>query len=152
MKGPGDSLIAQLVKNPLVMQETLVQFLGQEDPLEKQWTTLPTPVFLGFPCGSAGKESASNVGDMRLVPDLGRSPGEGKGYPCQYSDLENSMNHIVHGDAKCRARLSNFHFHFIFCDISVINVLRFILANLDAQTIALFVYNSSMISFPNIYV
>ena len=47
-------LIAQLVKNPPVMQETLVQFLGREDPLEKG--RLPTPVFLGFHCGSAGKE------------------------------------------------------------------------------------------------
>ena len=42
---------------------------------------LPTPVFLGFPCGSAGKESACNVGDMGSIPGLGRSPGEGKGYP-----------------------------------------------------------------------
>ena len=44
------------------MQETLVQFLGWEDPLEK--SRLSTPVFLGFPCGSAGKESACNVGDL----------------------------------------------------------------------------------------
>ena len=73
------SLRAQLVKNPPVMQETLVQFLGQEDPLEKGWA--PTPVFLGFPCGPAGKESACNVGDLGLIPGLGRSPGEGKGYP-----------------------------------------------------------------------
>ena len=48
--------------------------------------------FLGFPCGSAGKESACNVGDLGLVPGLGRSPGEGKGYPLQYSGLENSMD------------------------------------------------------------
>ena len=52
---------------------------------------LPTPVFLGFSCGSAGKESALNVGDPGLIPGLGRSPGEGKGYPFQYSGLENSM-------------------------------------------------------------
>ena len=44
-------------------------------------------------------------------PGLGRSPGEGKGYPLQYSGLENSMDSIVHGVAKSRARLSNFHFH-----------------------------------------
>ena len=49
------SLMAQLVKNPPGMQETWVRFLGWEDPLEKGY--LPTPVFLGFPCGSAGKES-----------------------------------------------------------------------------------------------
>ena len=58
---------------------------------------LPTPVFLGFPCGSAGKESACNVGDLGSIPGLGRSPGEGKGYPLQYSGLENSMDCIVHG-------------------------------------------------------
>ena len=53
---------------------------------------LPTPVFLGFPCGSAGKESSWNAGDLGLIPGLGRSPGEGKGYPFQYSCLENSMD------------------------------------------------------------
>ena len=42
---------------------------------------------LGFPCGSAGKESACNVGDLGLIPGFGRSPGEGKGYPFQYSGL-----------------------------------------------------------------
>ena len=71
----GASLIAQLIKNPPAMQETLVRFLGWEDPLEKGW--LPTPVFLGFPCGSAGKESTCNVGDLDSIPGLGRSPGEG---------------------------------------------------------------------------
>ena len=40
---------------------------------------------LGFPCGSAGKESACNAGDLGSIPGLGRSPGEGKGYPLQYS-------------------------------------------------------------------
>ena len=53
-----------------------------------------------FPCGSAGKESAYNVGDLGSIPGLGRSPGEGKGYPLQYSGLENSMDCIVHGVAK----------------------------------------------------
>jgi len=48
---------------------------------------LPTPVFLGFPCGLGGKESACNVGDLGSIPGLGRSPGEGKGYPLQYSAL-----------------------------------------------------------------
>ena len=46
---------------------------------------LPIPVFLGFPCGSAGKESTCNVGDLGLIPGLGRSLGEGKGYPLPYS-------------------------------------------------------------------
>ena len=63
---------------------------------------LPTPVFLGFPGGSAGKESACNVGDLGSIPGLRRSPGEGKGYPLQYSGLENSMDCIVYGVAKSR--------------------------------------------------
>ena len=46
--------------------------------------------------GSAGKESASNVGDLDSIPGLGGSPGEGKGYPLRYSDLENSMDCIDH--------------------------------------------------------
>ena len=61
---------------------------------------LPTPVFLGFPCGSAGKESTSNARDLGSIPGLGRSAREGKGYPLQYSGLENSMDCIVHGVAK----------------------------------------------------
>ena len=61
---------------------------------------LPTLVFLGFPCGSAGKESACNAGDPGLIPGLGRCPGEGKGYPLQYSGLENSLDCIAHGVAK----------------------------------------------------
>ena len=49
---------------------------------------LPIPVFLGFPSGSAGKESACNAGDLGLIPGLGRFPGQGKGYPRWYSGLE----------------------------------------------------------------
>ena len=55
---------------------------------------------LGFPCGSVGKESACNVGDLGSIPGLGRSPGEEKGYPLQYPGLENSMDCIVHGGRK----------------------------------------------------
>ena len=73
---------------------------------------LPTPVFLGFPCGSVGKESACNAGDTGLIPGLGRSTGEGKGYPLQYSGVENSMDCIVHGVTKSQTWLSNFCFHF----------------------------------------
>ena len=50
-----------------------------------------------LPCGSAGKESTYNLGDLGSFPGLGRSPGKGKGYPLQYSGLENSMDFIVHG-------------------------------------------------------
>ena len=56
--------------------------------------------FWGFPCGSAGKESTCNAGDLGSIPRLGRSPGERKGYPLQYSGPENSMDCIVHGVAK----------------------------------------------------
>ena len=90
------------------MQEIPVRFLGQEDLLKRD--RLPTPVFLGFPGGLAGKESASNLGDLGLVPGLGRSPREEKVYPLQYSGLENSMDCIVHGVAKSWTWLSNFHF------------------------------------------
>ena len=65
-------------------------------------------------CGSAGKESACNVGDLASIPGLGRPPGEGKGYPLQYSGLENSMDCIVHGITKSRMRLSSFTFHVFF--------------------------------------
>ena len=50
---------------------------------------------LGFPCGSASKESACNAGDLGLIPWMGQSPGEGQGYPLQYSGLENSIDWIV---------------------------------------------------------
>ena len=56
---------------------------------------------LGFPGSSAGKESARNAGDPGLIPGLGRSAGEGIGYPLQYSSLENSMDY-THGVAKSR--------------------------------------------------
>ena len=65
-----------------------------------------------FPGGSAGKESARNTGDLGSIPGLGRSHGGGKGYPLQYSGLENSLDCIVHGVAKSRTRLSDSHFTF----------------------------------------
>ena len=70
-------------------------------PLDSPW---------GFPCGSAGKESACNMGDLGSIPGLGRSPGEGKGYPLQYSGLENSMDCIVYEFTKSQTQLRNFHF------------------------------------------
>ena len=60
-----------------------------------------------FPCGSAGKESTCNAGDLGSIPGLGRYSGEGKGYPLQYSGLENSMDCIVHGVAKSWTQLSD---------------------------------------------
>ena len=78
---------------------------------------LPTPVFLGFLCGSAGKESACNAGDMGLIPRSGRSPGEWKGHPPQHSGLENSMDCIVHGVA-AYSKCSVFLFFFSFISFS----------------------------------
>ena len=60
------------------------------------------------------KNPPANAGDVRdvsLIPELGRSPGEGNGYPLKYSVLENSMDCIVHGVTKSRTRLSDFHVH-----------------------------------------
>ena len=55
---------------------------------------------MGFPGSSADEESTCNVGDLGSIPDLGRSSGEGNGYPLQYSGLENSMDYTtVHGVA-----------------------------------------------------
>ena len=66
-----------------------------------------------FPGGSDSKESACNAGDLGSISGSGRSPGKGKGYPLQYTGLENSMDYTVHGLAKSQARLSNFHFHML---------------------------------------
>ena len=65
---------------------------------------------MGFPDSSVGKESACIAGDPDSISGLGRSAGEGIGYPLQYSGLENSTDCIVHGLAKSQTRLSNFHF------------------------------------------
>jgi len=78
---------------------------------------LLTSVFFGFPGGSVGKESPCNMGDLGSIPGLGRSLGEGKGYPLLYSGPENSSFPFFwprgfHGMAKSRKQLSNFHFHF----------------------------------------
>ena len=70
-------------------------------------------IFVGFPDSSVGKESACSVGDLGSIPELGRSSGEGKGYPFQYSGLKNSMDNIAHGVAKSQTQLSDLRFHFL---------------------------------------
>ena len=82
-------------------------FLYIQHQLSHSFRVLYHLAYLCFPAGdSSGKESASNVGDLALIPGLGRPPGqwnipeEGNGYPLQYSGLENSINYIVHGVAK----------------------------------------------------
>ena len=79
-------------------QFSLNSNIVEEDPRRRD--KLPTPVFLGFPCGSAGKESTCNAADLGSIPGLGRSPGEGKGYPLQYFGLENSMDCMVMGSQR----------------------------------------------------
>ena len=72
---------------------------------------LPTPIFLGFPFGLAGKESTCNAGDLGLIPGLGRSPGEGEGYPLSsILAWEIPLDCIVHGVTKSQTQLSDFHF------------------------------------------
>ena len=66
-------------------------------------------ICMGLPCGSAGEESICYAGDLGSIPGLGRSPGERKGYPLQYSGLRNSTDCIVHGVAKSRTQLRDFH-------------------------------------------
>ena len=75
----------------------------------------------GFSGGSDSKESACNTGDLGSIPGLGRTPGEWKGYPLQYSGLENSMDCIVHGVAK-RTWLSGFHFTSFLCPLFLLCV------------------------------
>ena len=102
------SLLAQLVKNLPAMQETWVQLLSWETPScpwRRAWQSFQYTI----PVGSDGKESACNAGDLGLIPGLVRSPGEGKGYPLQYSGLENSLDCIVHGVTKSWTPLSDFH-------------------------------------------
>ena len=79
--------MAQLVNNSLEMQETLVWFLGWEDPPEKELAA--HSIILGFPGGSDGKESAYNVEDLGLIPGLVRPAGGEHGNPFRYTCLEN---------------------------------------------------------------
>ena len=70
---------------------------------------IPILLFFDFPCGSAGKESPCNMGDLGSIPALGRSPREGKSYPLQYSGLRIPWTVQPHGVAKSQTRLSDFH-------------------------------------------
>ena len=95
----GASLVAQLVKNLPAMQEKIDagSILGLGRSIEEE--------ILGFPCGSAGKESTCNAGDLGSIPGLRRSPGEENSYPLTYSCLKSSMDRgawqaTVHGIAK----------------------------------------------------
>ena len=86
-----------------------------------------SPPPLGFPGGSTGKESACDAGDLGSIPGLGRSSGEGNGYPLQYSGLENSMDRgawqaTVHGIANSWTQLSDPHFFIntVYVNINIV--------------------------------
>ena len=85
-------------------------FTMLESRVEKAFNTIHWESKMGFPGRSAGKEYTCNAGDPSSIPGSGRSAGEGIGYPLQYSGLENSMDCTVHGVAKSRTQLSDFHF------------------------------------------
>ena len=92
-----------------ILSKSLIQFSVDG------WSCVPFLLFtwgqtmVCFPCDSAGKVSACNAGDLGSILQLGRYPGERKGYPLQYSGLENSMEYTVHGVAKGQTWLSDFH-------------------------------------------
>ena len=67
---------------------------------------------MGFPCGSAGKETNCDVGDLGSIPVWGRSPGEGKGYPLQYSGLENPWT-VQSMGLQSQTRLSDVYFTYV---------------------------------------
>ena len=96
-----EELIVQLIKNPPQFRRP--EFLSWVEKICCRMDRWPTPV-------AQLVESACNVRDLDLIPGLGRSPGEGKGYPIQYSGLENSMDSPW--VAKSPIGLSDFHFHF----------------------------------------
>ena len=106
------SVTAQLVKNLPVMRRPWFNSWVRKIPWRRD--TLSTSVFLGFPCGSAHKESVRNARDLGPIPGLERSPGEGIHYPLQYSGLESSMDCIAHEVAKSPTWLCNFHFQHLW--------------------------------------
>ena len=109
---PGASLVVQSIKNPPHLQYRRPLFNSWVRKIRWRRDRLPTLVFLGFPGGSADKESACNAGDLGLIPGLGRPPGEGNSCPLQYPRLENSMDCIVHGITESQTftfRFSLFH-------------------------------------------
>ena len=95
--------VSHSLKNLPAMQETLVQFLGQEDHWRKD--RLPTPVFLGFACGSAGNESACNAGRLGWGDPLEKEKAT------HSSILAWKSPWIVHGVAKSQTQPSDYHFH-----------------------------------------
>ena len=112
----------RFVQNPWAINNTIIPWHSVVlTDIHSHWEQIFTVIdgcinnvffsVLGFPGASDGKESSCNVGHLGLIPWLGRSPGVRKGYPLQYSGLENSMACRVHGVTKRRALLNDFHFY-----------------------------------------
>ena len=97
---------------PSVSVQGDTEFTGRRSVWRVSWHEVEIwKVPLGFPLyGSAGKESICYVGDLGLIPRLGRSPRERNDNPLQYSGLGNVMDSIVHGVARSQTRLCDFHF------------------------------------------
>ena len=95
----GHSLVNNYFPDVLEDERSLSLCLSPSFSLPLLYFSLSS-LSLGFPHISVGKESACNAGDLGSIPGLGRSPGEGKGYPLQYPGLENSMDYTVHGVTK----------------------------------------------------
>ena len=94
-----------------MVNEMVLEIPWPQAPIQAWGINWVLTVFQGaFLVAQMVKESTCNVGDLSSIPGLGRSPGEGKGYPLQYSGLKNSMDYTVHGVAKSRIRLTDFHF------------------------------------------
>ena len=132
------SLITQLVKNPLQCGRPWFDSWVRKICWRRD--RLPTPVFLGFPCGSAGKESTCNVGDLGSIPGLGRSPGQGKGY--QYSGLETvySISWTVYCIQSMGSQRVGRNFHFLSSLVSNI-VIRFcVVLNFSMYSVIIYVF------------
>ena len=109
-EGNGKPLQYSFLENPMDRGAWQATAHGVTKSLTRLSNFTFTLSLLGFPGDSAGKESACNAGDLDSIPWLGRSPGEGKGCPLQYSGLENFMDCIVHGVAKSWTHCANFTF------------------------------------------
>ena len=103
----GASLVSLLVKSLPASRRPWLDFWVRKIPWRRD--KLPTPVFLGFPCESAGKELTCNAGDLGLISGLGRSPGEGIRLPAPVFWPGEFHDCVAHGVAKSWTRLSNFH-------------------------------------------
>ena len=146
---------------PGVLQSTGSQRVGHYWATELNWKLTK-----GFPCGSAGKKSACNVGDLGLIPGLGRSPGEGKGYPLQCSGLENPVDCIciAHGVTESWTWLRDSHLttkakktntpqwnHFLFwIQIQQSKKLLPTGSHISYQDFQIFIWAWEAASFPNI--